>query len=214
MPITVEKDYGPRGVAQIVSTEKKIAVAFVDGKNYSLLMEDQTPAMKAILEDREGKYMISLDRDLLRVESIAPIGGLSKAKFLKFPAKKDMPPAPRLKPAVQYKDKVIPEHLEFTCLYELTSSKYRGMTGLYFLNYCFRPSEYEGTQISILSGVGARKVEEWLQLHGFNFATDSIPWSDNVLPWLEKEIIARDAVIQVEFADKGYIKEIGGIVED
>ena len=216
MPIPVTKEYGPRGVATIVTTKSKISVSYLDDQgNFTLLMEDQTPAMREILEDREGKYHVSIDRDHLKIISIAPVSGSYKARFLKFLAAKDTPPECKLRPSSKLPDgKVIPEHMEFTCIYELTSSSVRGMTANYFLTYAFKMGEYEDQKLAILTGMGAQKLEKWMLLHGFNFVEDSIPWSDNILPWLEKEVIKRGKIVQVEMSDKGYIKAIASLAED
>ncbi len=192
---------GIRGVAQVnVMPNGKIRVVFADESVYDVLAED---APKWIVS---GKQQVKLGSDGTRIYYCAPERGTVKTRFLHF-NKKETDPAPAPY-AVQGKSGIsregkpfaIEPHLEFSFALEILEGKYQGYQITGNLWYAFVPY----TDELGISGKGSKKLAEFLQAFGVDFEKDTLPLSENILPFLEAMLKERAVQVYVSLKD-GYV---------
>ena len=87
--------------------------------------------------------------------------------------------------------------------------QYKGLNIPFELPYIF--AQYPGTMIAMLEGTAGqrKKVETFLQLTGFDFINDEIPWAGNVLPLIEPKQQLADKIFTVRLNEKGYVDKDG-----
>ena len=196
---------GASGLADVTVTSNKVRVIF-DGKDQviDVLREDAPDYMVS------GRQVVNLSGDNNRIFSAKPIGGSHVCRFIGFWSKEDEPPTPRKidartgtsKAGKPYK---IPEHLEFTALFEITSKKWNRYQLSQNLFYAFE--HYEG-DITQIKGAGSQKLTDFLMVAGLDFATDEIPFSENVLPFLEKLLLSRKKNLVISLTPDGWVDTI------
>lgn len=212
MPIPVSLgSKGSTGAAEVTVTSTKIRVVFQGtGQTIDVLREDAPDYMIS------GKQIVSLSGDNNRIFSAKPSGGSYVCKFIGLWSREGEPPTPKKVPAKSGVSKgkpyQIPEHLEFTALFEIQSPKkwkrYQLSQNLF---YAF--SEYEGG-ITQIKGNGSKKLEEFLQVCGMDFVSDDIPFSENVLPYVEKLLLERNHKVIISLNPDGWVDSIVPAPED
>jgi hypothetical protein len=60
----------------------------------------------------------------------------------------------------------------------------------------------------MIKGTGSQKLEEFLLVAGLDFASDEIPFSENVLPYLEKLLLSRGKKLVVSLSPEGWVDTI------
>ncbi|MBE0573339.1 hypothetical protein IH575_00345 [Candidatus Dojkabacteria bacterium] len=205
MPIPVSLgSKGSTGAAEVTVTSTKIRVNFQGtGQQIDVLREDAPDYMIS------GKQIVSLSGDNNRIFSAKPSGGSYICKFIGFWSKNDEPPTPKKVPArsgvSKGKSYQIPEHLEFTALFEVQTGKWKRYQLSQNLFYAF--SEYDGG-ITQIKGNGSKKLEEFLQVCGMDFVSDDIPFSENVLPYVEKMLLERGKKVIISVSPDGWVDSI------
>lgn len=208
MPIQVKQgERGPTGKARVSISEKKVKVTFTDGDVYDLLPEDCPKYLTTY--GKSGNYGVSLDRDGVKMYAARPIGGTHVGKFFKFGHKEGEPPAPKVVPGGVRTKKdgtrfTVDDTLQFTALFVITSQEYKDFELSMMIPYAFK--EFSGE--AGICGKGMKKLEEFLKAVGIDFETDTIPFSDNVLPALEKIIKAKNVSLIFELSPEGYIDKM------
>jgi len=209
MSITSRNRKGPGGLAT-VKIDKRKGVATVQYENthhaYEIMLEDAPDNLLT------GKYFVNLDPDAVRIVSVRPPRGAYMAKFTNFAHKKDEPPTFRqvAMRTGQKKDGstfVIKPHLEFTAVFEVASGDFKGFEIPHSMWYCFEPFETDPNEAQLV-GQGRGKVEAFLQAVGYDFLEDSIPYSDNVLPAMEKTILEKDKEVVLSLNQYGYVQDL------
>lgn len=201
---------GQVGTADVTVSRDKVRVAFDEGQIVDILRED---APDYIISGRQN---VTLSSDNTHIQSARPAGGSYICKFSHFASREDTPPEPKVVPARSGISKAgkrysIDEHLEFTAVYQIIRGKFKGYQLIQNLFYAF--SEY-GDGITQISGNGSRKLEEFLLSNGLNFTSDDIPFSDNVLPYLEKLIISKNKYLIVQISPEGWITTLADAPEE
>lgn len=208
MPIPVSTGgKGANGIANVTVTTNKVRVEFEDNNNQVIeVLRDDAPDYIIT-----GRQIVVLSSDNNKIFSAKPIGGSYMCKFIGFWSREGEPPTPKKVEARTgtsskgnaYK---IPEHLEFTVLFEIVTpkkwSKYQLSMNLF---YAF--SEYEGG-ITQIKGAGSQKLVEFLEVAGVDFTTDDIPFSENVLPFIEKMLLNRNKTMVISLNQKGWVDSV------
>lgn len=203
MPIYRVKERGASGLARVTVSPDKIKVKFEDASSdYLILPEDAPEGIKT------GTFFVTLSSDESKIYSVRPPKGSYWAKFKNFSHKKDELPIYREVAADVKRKKTgetypVPAHLEFTALFKVTKGDFSWMELPYFMWYAFKA--YANSGETAISGRGSQKVEEFLVACGFDFMKDSIPYSENVLPALEKLIVEKDQDVMITVNEYGYI---------
>lgn len=210
-PKTQTGGFGPRGQAKIsISPDRdKVKVtlreAMDDGEikeHKAVLNIDDCPA-----QVQNGMWFASLSSDLSKMYDIHPWSGMFEAHTKAFASKKDQPPAP------QVRSGAYGEYAVFVAILELVGGDVDGMTAGYQLPYNFfeAKEEIKGELKSVV-GIShpkskfTEKLQEYLEASGA-WEKGPMPFSDNILPNLEKRILREDRHFKVIF-QKGYITSL------
>ncbi len=208
MPKEIVNNYGPSGAATISITQKVIVVKMKSDK-YPEPFRFERSDFEGVLVAGQAHARISQDgTKLYGLRPITP--GNYFCKFVKFAAKKDQAPAPRVVKAREGRKAdgttfPVAEHLEFTALLEITSGVWEGAEMPVSLWYHFK--EYQTTGIaSQIIGTAKSKVllDQFLTVGGVDMGEVAIPWSENILPELESRLKKADKEFLVNLNDKGY----------
>jgi len=65
-----------------------------------------------------------------------------------------------------------------------------------------------GFKVSSNTNARAYKLEDFMNKCGFDWVRDSIPWSDNILPELQKILRSKDLKVQATLSEKGWVNEL------
>lgn len=163
------------------------------------------------------QYSFRLSGDGSELYSIRPVEASVVVKFDKFASQKDMPPQPKIQKGGprEYNGKkwFAQDKLVFTALLKIVSKRYRGMEIPYIMDYTFK--QWEDTTDTVIPFGSKRKdqVIDFLKFFGWKEDTDEIPYSDNVLPFIEKMLKAKDVKVLATIKN-GYIDSISPYDDD
>jgi hypothetical protein len=208
---------GMRGLAEVRVLNDYLRVIFkADGDTYQVRKDGW---------DREsGVYNVTLSKANDEIQFVSPPsrGEPYLVKFLEFanrvgasdtnpgvPEPKIEPGGPRQGRGGQTyyaEDRLVAR----AKLVVVEKGPYKGLNIIYTLPYIFAQDDmfpsltlFEGTQ-------GQRKVlETFLTTAGLDLLNDEIPWSGNVLPYLESKLQAADRIFTVRLNEKGFVDKEG-----
>jgi len=207
MAINIGGDKGPAGKARVVVNKKFINVTFLEtpgnvhsNERFDIIPED-APSWT-----RNGTYYVQLSSDLLKIYSVRPCGGSHLSQFLRFAARENEQPAPRTIPGgirtrsdgTRYS---VEDSLGFTAILKILGGDYEGFEIPNALTYAFRRGTTGGTDIA---GTGTKKLATFLRACGVNFELDTILYSENVLPSLERMLLENLTPVIIELNPMGY----------
>lgn len=207
-----------RGLADVrVRDDAELVIQFEDGDRFIVPYD---MSVVGLVDD--GKYRVSLSSDGSTLFGIVPANGTFVVRYDGMVAAKGELPTPKMITGGPRKTKdgkktwIAPDYLAFTVLLRIVSANCKRMTIPYQLNYSFE--QYKDTdETSIPLGTKAfERTATFLQLAGMDFNKDSIPFSENVLPYLDKLFSTRNTKFQV-VVKNGYIDsafELAPILED
>jgi len=168
----------------------KFQVTFEDGFVKVFDKSDCPDAMK------KGNWFVTLLSDGDGVMGLRPINAMGKAKFSHFVAGDDDIPVPFTK------EGKFGDYLAFIALLSL-GGEYKGMMQPFFLYYKF--AEYDGNLVIKGSGRSTDMLQGFLEACGV--WDQDIPFSDNVLPTLQKMILVEGKVFGLTIKD-GWVDSI------
>lgn len=180
---------GKNGVADVRVLEKKIQIRFKGETDPISLSRADAPDYV-----RAGKFIVGLNQEMSEIVAFRPINAMVTCKFDRLVSKEDEPPAPIQKPAGtgHRKDGTtfpIKPYMAFMALLTITGPKeYAGMQIPLFLHYLF-VDDGEGSTMLKGAGKNADLLEEFLESAGV--LDDALPFTDNVLPKLQRRILAK-----------------------
>jgi hypothetical protein len=197
-----------RGLADVrVRDDAELVIQFEDGDRFTVPYD-----MSAVGMIEDGKYRVSLSSDGAQLFGIVPASGTYIVRYDGMVAAKGELPAPKMITGGPRKTKdgkktwIAPDYLAFTVLLRIVSAKNKRMTVPYQLNYSFE--QYKDTDETVIP-LGTKPLERtatFLQLAGMDFNRDSIPFSENVLPYLDELFRDRNAKFQVVLKN-GYVDQ-------
>ena len=206
-----------RGVAEVtVKSSGRIQVLMND-RVYNFDPGDPIPEGMV-----SGSYAVSMSESGDKLWSIRPAVGLYRVKFTGIAGREGEPPTPKLVPGGPRTGKdgkhwVALDKHQFTLLFEIVTGKCKGMAITYTLDYLFkRYMETDEVYVPDRGGAGSasKKLIEVMSLLGFDWANDSIPWSENILPWLEAWLLKKPKRNLVVILKDGWIDSIASEDED
>ena len=180
------------------------------GRTFSIFKEDFPAYM---VNAPTGDYFLRMNADITQMYSATP--AIVQSYFMvldSFQHQDDAPPTPWVDKGgktITMKDGktfVTKDRLMFTVNLRIVAAEYTGFLISHLVPYAFQVDE--GSEETMIAGTGRNKCEEFLGLVGLDFLNDTIPFSDNVLPFLEPLLVGRKVVLIAEVNDKGYIASI------
>lgn len=172
------------------SEGNKFKVTFEDGFAKVFDKSDCPDAIK------KGNWFVTLTSEGDGVLGLRPINAMTKAKFSHFVAGDDDIPVPFTK------EGKFGDYLAFIALLNL-GGEYKGMVQPFFLYYKF--AEYDGNLVIKGSGRSTDMLQGFLEACGV--WDQDIPFSDNVLPTLQKMILVEGKVFGLTIKD-GWVDSI------
>lgn len=183
-----------------VSADKVIVKLQSSGQIYTIFPEDCPRWLQ-----KSGVYNITLNAGGSKILSCRPgKPGSYFAFFSRFAF-----PEPRLveesigKKADGQTFK-IERHLEFIPVFAITGGEYNGFEVSMKLWYTFRPVGNP----AIVAVPSKGKVLNFLIAAGLDLQNDTIMWSDNILPDLEKLLTSKNKLMIIQLTDRGWISNL------
>lgn len=216
LPTAVKSNTGVRGLAEVRVLKDTVRVIFkADHDTYEVHKDGW---------DRDsGLYNITLNRENDKIKYSSPPGRPEPylVRFFEFGNRigrtEDDPGVPeaKVRPGRQMPGRsggfyFVPDMLEASAkLTVVEKGLYEGMTIPYSLPYVFE--QYAGQTITMLRGTASqnRRIEDFLRAAGFDLMNDEIPWSSNVLPYLEFKLQQAGAVFSVLLNENGFVAKDG-----
>lgn len=208
---------GMKGLAEVRVLADFIRVIFkADGDTYQVNKDGW---------DREsGVYNVTLNKANDEIAFASPPGRDEPyvVKFLEFsnrvgasetnpgiPEPKIDPGGPR--PGKNGQTYYADDRLVFRAKLEVVEKgPYKGLNVIYTLPYIFTQDDLSPTVAMFEGTAGQRKIlEDFLRINGFDMVNDEIPWSGNVLPWLEPKLQAAGKALWVRLNEKGFVAKDG-----
>ena len=216
MPIPTKNkaNTGLRGLAEVRVLAEYLRVIFKsDGDTYQVRKDGW---------DREsGVFNVTLSKTNDEIKFVSPPGRSEPflVKFLEFSnrvaATDNDPgvPEPKIDPGgarqgrggqtYYAEDRLVAR----AKLVVMEKGLYKGLNIIHSLPYIF--AQYQGSTITMLEGTaGQRKaLESFLTVAGMDMLKDDIPWSGNVLPFLEARLQAADKIFTVRLNETGFVEK-------
>ena len=211
-PVKTSEFDGPSGAAKVAlnGNKTKAKVTFNDsGDSYVVDVKNCSDEVKGYI--RSGEFIVKMSKDKDKLYSMSPVNGLFEGKVIKFSSKKDQPPAPMTKIS-KNKEGQTYSYLFFVVTIEIVSGEYSGMHVPLFLRYNFEEcnEEIKGEVRKVTrydKQIDKSKhtafLDEFMSVTGA-WSFGPIPYSDNVLPTLEKRILRKEKVFNF-LMKKGYV---------
>ena len=211
MPIpTVQSNTrGPKGAAKYVRNDDIVEITFTkSGETHAFARnEDSIFCLDEVNKIDGGDVFAQLTRDKRKLQNIRPLTGSFWVKVSKFAKGQNQPPAPRSYEGMARKDDGTSFKYSFegfTILLEIVRGNWEGTIVPTMMRYNFIDAgDGEATGIKG-TGKYSAQLSQLLEFAGIDFDTDTIPLSENVLPWIEKTLIDRDKTFMI-VVENGYV---------
>jgi hypothetical protein len=217
---TVKGNFGgPSGRAK-VSTQKdkkgnvtKVKVAFIDedgnpADSFIIPIDDCSEEVKGYIQS--GEFKVRLGKDGKSLIAMSPWSGMFRVHTIGFAHQKDKPPVPMVKTGKTGDQSWSYQY--FMPLLEIAEGDCKGMVVSYFLKYLFEGVEIEfngkkgvAAQFAHPKSPSYPVLVEYCETTGITDAP--IPWSDNILPALEKRILRKDNHFTI-LVKKGFVDSL------
>lgn len=220
IPIRTTSNRGPSGVAQVRVMSRLVKVQFKDGDLYEFPKEDcPDELLNAPFAKKSDpvELSVSISQDGGTIFNARPAAGSHIVKFSRFTAARDQSPTPKLVER-QVKQRrsdgrsfVIEEHFEYFALLGIAAGKFEGMELLYSMWYLW----VDDDGIALLEGANKRIQEnmDLLRYGGVDVNEDTIPYSDNIIPYLETLLKGLDTPFLANLNGRGWIDSIAALPE-
>lgn len=220
IPVRTTSNRGPTGVAQVRIMSRIVKVQFDDGDLYEFSKEDcPDELLNAPFAKKSDpvELSVSLSPDGGTIFNVRPASASHIVKFNRFTAPRDQSPTPKLvERQVKQRRKdgrsfVIDEHFEYFGLLEIVAGNYEGMDLLYSMWYLWVDED----GIARLEGPNRRVQEniDLLRFAGVDLNEDTIPYTDNVIPYLESLLQRLDTPFLANLNGRGWIDSISALPE-
>lgn len=204
--VTLKKSLGPQGNGKVTIGNKVIRIS-LNGEIYELPLDQWDKKRPA------GEYNILLSKNLDKIISLRPPApGTHIVRFVRFGNRTNEIPEPKVQRGGPRETKsggkyIAPDKLVFTALLEVCDgSQYDGLQIADNHVYGFEP--VPGSPDSMITMDNKRDLERFeifMRVQGFSLADMVIPYSSNVLPWLEAYMQASAKPFMVATNENGFI---------
>lgn len=198
-------EYGPSGLGDVRFNKTEtgqvtsVKIVAADGTVYPIAAENVDE--NVIPNSMPGAYF-SLSFDETRLTAVRPFSGMFPVRFTELrrrgeekllePYLKRGGTRTRILPSGKVSKYPVPDQLRFTSVLTIFAGPMKGYSYIYWLPYIFeRGGQNEAMAKSKSPGALAR-LGTFLKLTGWDVDDDNkqIPYSDNVLPYLERALLA------------------------
>lgn len=160
----------------------------------------------------EGRYRVSIGSDGSKLFGIVPEKGTYIVRYNGMVAQEGSLPVPKLIEARVCKKKAggtwtAPAKLVFTVLLRVLSVSHKRLTIPLPLDYSFEQYKDSNETLIPLGSKSLEKTAKFVEMAGLDFTKDTIPWSENVLPFLDELFRDRNTKFQIVL-EKGYVESI------
>lgn len=215
-----KSNLGPNGLAEIRLLKEKVKVIFAeDGDIYELPLESWTD--NEFYGDKPaGNYIVGLNKERTDFYFVKPPGDSTwYVRFKEFVRKGSDTPTPYIQKGgktITTKDGgsfVTQDEMRAAYYLEILDpdGKYDGMSLWGNIPYIFE----QATGTTHCELVGKKRqlelTERFLRVTGFDFVNDSIQYSPNVLPQLERMLQEKGAIFSVKTNEKGFVQEMSEV---
>lgn len=205
-------------MARVTAKADRIRIEMQDdGMRYEVFKEDCVdlyPILAGITEAKNGRaetLFVKMNKEGTKLYNVNPPGNKSYfCRFAGFSHEKDKPPVPRSIPSRSIttaagKSFTFPEHMGTYAQFKIQSGDYEGLMITNEVAYAFAPY---GENNTCLKGTGSKKTEEFLTVCGFDLSTEDIPYSDNLLPYIQEKILDHDILLIVKLTETSFVESI------
>lgn len=213
MKTKIKKNIGVSGVAQVKILKDAVRVIYPDGDQYDVPKNNLPDGLAS------GNYSVTMSATGDKIVFLAPPPLTTNlVRFKEFSNRDNGVPEPKIKRGGPRKGKngaqwIAPDELVFIPMLEIVEGQYKGLTIPYSLNYGFEPDP--GTPYTLINASAGRlaQIEEFFRAAGFDLAKEEIPFSDNILPWLENRLNKAHRIFSVSLNKDGYVDKLAEIPE-
>lgn len=214
----VKKSVGVSGLAEVRVLKNGARVIFEDGDTYEVSSEGWTHPT--------GKYMVTLSQTNDKILFASPPTGTYLVKFREFGNRQNKSednngiPEAFIRRGGPRKGKggqqwFAPDELTVSCKLEVVDPKspYCGLNIVYSFPYAFE--NQPGTPFTWITASQSRlvRIEEFLRIAGLDMLNENMPYSENVLPWLESRLQDAHKIFSVNLNEKGFVQSLTEIPE-
>lgn len=218
MPLGLQqiKSYGPQGSADVRILKTLVKVIFDDGDLYELPLDGWPKERPA------GKYNVTLSKERDKVMFINAPAGMYLGRYKGMPKPQGGEhPEPYIERGGPRKNKdggswYAADEMRFKIHVEILDEDPHtgGLTVSKSLPYLFEQAP--GLPNAIIVGKKGQlaRLNEGLKILGYDSMTDTdIPYSPNVLPWLDRWFMEHRKVFQMTLNEKGFIDSESAVKE-
>jgi hypothetical protein len=211
MPVpTVRQNFrGPKGAADYVRGEDVVEITFKkSGDTFAFPRDEENIwCLDEVDSIDSGEVFAQVTRDGKRLQNIRPLVGTFWVQLDGFAKGEGQPPAPKSYEGMARRDDGTSFKYSFegfTALLKVVRGNWEGVIIPTMLRYNFTDAgDGESTGIKG-TGKYSQQLSQFLEFGGIDFDTDTIPLSENVLPWIEKTLTDRSKTFMVVVND-GYV---------
>lgn len=192
MPVaaTIKKNVGESGYADVRIGKNIVRIMFKSGVGYELEPDQWEKGRPA------GEYNITMTLKGDKIMGVRPTAGTYIMEFKSFGNLVNEIPEPKVqlggpRQSSDGKKKWYqPDSLAAVTLLEVQSEgRFQGLVVYNNIPYIFSPVQgTNSTKLEARSQKELERVESFLRVSGFDLATEDIPFSVNVLPWLQRRL--------------------------
>jgi len=211
MRAEITTQYGPRGQGETRVTKTGVKIIAADGTVYGPIAREDVAEGVWLPTRSKSDVCFRLSYDETRIYYLGPWHGLYPARFFGFPRRDDQPPKYYHKEGGERRTRDGRRYYEsnrllFTAIFEITTGDMKGAHPAKTYDYLFEPDE-DGLAKIVGTGKRGRRLVEFMRLCGFDFQGDSVEFTNNILPALEKILLDKKAQFMLQFED-GWINEL------
>lgn len=200
MKLHITSDRPIRIPGSIQVTQNMVSCFSQDGKTYRFTpdMIGEFVRLPSTQNKTLGPAQFSINADASQLLGLCPLVGTFVTAFANFGADKGEPPKWKLQPGGERKPNgrggwfVTRDRLYYLAILEVLSGDWQGCQMVHILDYLFVD---DGNGHADISGrkKGVEQNENFLRVAGFDFMSDVITYSPNILPELETILQSKGA---------------------
>lgn len=210
MPVqaSIKKNIGEQGYADVRVGKSTVKIMFSSGLAYEVDKEEWEDGRPA------GQYNVTMSSDGNKIIGVRPIAGVYIMQFLSLGNRQNELPEVKTQRGGPRQGKDGRKWFQedslawITILEVMSEGRFEGLKVFHNVPYIF--SSVPGTQFTQLIGKKGEveRIESFLRVAGFDLTSEDIPYSTNVLPWMEKKLFEVRRPFMATINDKGFITDL------
>lgn len=212
MAIPTEKrgGTGKKGMAEVRVKEDMDMLVIKFDDSDDLIKVEYDPTKVGYVSN--GRYRVSMSASGDKIFGMTPEKGTYIVRYDGMVAKEGQVPSPFVVKGGERKRKdggtfKAEDYLAFTVLLRIVSKENKGVHLPVQLTYSFEQYKDTGETLILLGRVAYERTAQFLEYAGIDFNTDTIPYSENILPWIDETLQKRNVKFQVSLKD-GYVDDM------